>query len=95
MKVPDGYRGSILRVKDAPAIAHGTTHRVTPEGLDEDEEMEDGDESLEAKPVEEVASFGEFTVWGHEATPASAEDPYAMAVEEWMGLAEAVCILRT
>jgi len=58
--------------------------------LEEDEEMDDEDQHLEETVAEELATFDEITVWGHDRTPEAAEDAYVMAVEEWIGLAQAV-----
>lgn len=71
------------------ATTTNNTNRQAP-NLDDDEEMDDDAEQLEEKLAEDVASFDEFTVWDHEAVPAAAEDPYAIALEEWIALAEAV-----
>jgi len=52
--------------------------------------MDNDEEQVEERLAEELATFEEFTVWDHEALPPTAEDPYVMAVEEWISLAEAV-----
>ena len=44
------------------------------------------------KILEEQGGFDEVVVWGHEAVPA-ADDPFVKGVEEWVRLAEAVCVL--
>lgn len=81
-----------MRVTDnTSTTTNSINRRAEGPDVDEDEEMEDDEEQGEEKLAEELSSFDEFTVWGHEATPAAVEDPYAMAVEEWIGLAEAVC----
>jgi ribonuclease H2 subunit C len=52
--------------------------------------MDDDEEQIEEKLVEELGAFEEFTVWDHEALPVATEDPYVMGVEEWIALAEVV-----
>lgn len=46
----------------------------------------------QVKILEEQGGFDEVVVWGHEAVPA-ADDPFVKGVEEWVRLAEAVCVL--
>lgn len=45
--------------------------------------------SEETREVEQLASFDEVMVWGHEATPAS-DDAYSKGLGEWVSFAEAV-----
>lgn len=47
------------------------------EGEEEEEEEED------LKVMEQVASFGDIAVWGHELVPSDEENPYQKAVTEW------------
>ena len=54
--------------------------------LDEDSE----DEEVEPiKVLDEVASFDEMVVWGHEIIPGK-DDTFVKGVEEWIGFAEAI-----
>lgn len=87
LKVPEGYEGAILHVtdRDLPGEAEGEK-----EGAEEDEE----EQHQEIKVAEQIASFNEFVVWGHEAVAQEAEDPYARAVTEWVELASAVSCKR-
>ncbi|TLD37747.1 ribonuclease H1 small subunit [Venturia nashicola] len=82
IKLPDGYRGAVLK----------TTNNVLPvetsQDGDEDED-EDEDVSMETKEIEQLASFDEVMVWGHEATPAS-DDAYSKGLGEWVSFAEAM-----
>src|SRR5437773_12006405 len=54
-------------------------------------EMEDNDEA-EVKIMEESATFSELVVWGHEALPEDASDPYVRGIEEWVAFASKVCL---
>jgi len=58
----------------------------------EDDEESDAEEDVpeDVKVLPQIASFDRFTVWAHEAAPATAEDPYVKGVEEWMAFAQAV-----
>ena len=86
IKLPESHAGSVVRVTDEPRKETPTQLRHLP--LENDEEMDDDDQH--SKTAEELATFDQITVWGHERTPAAAEDAYVMAVEEWIGLAEVV-----
>lgn len=43
--------------------------------------------------MEESGSFQSVTVWGHESTPKTGEDPYIRGIKEWMSFAAAVSFL--
>lgn len=60
------------------------------EAADEDEE-----EPEESKVVEDVAEFDKLVVWGHEAPPTDADNPYCRGIDEWISFANAVCPLST
>lgn len=66
-----------------------------PRPLDEDEDEDDmnddiGEERPEnVKVVEQVSSFEELLVWGHDQMPA-ADDPFVKGVQEWISFAEAI-----
>ena len=67
--------------------------RATKESVPlQDDEDDDAEEDVpeEVKVLPQIASFDRFTVWAHEAAPATAEDPYVKGVEEWMAFAQAV-----
>ena len=93
IKLPHSHGGSIVRVTDAPTKAdekRTAQRRDLLMDFEEDEEMDDEDQCLEETVAEELATFDEITVWDHDRTPVAAEDTYVMAVEEWIGLAQAV-----
>lgn len=49
----------------------------------------------EVHAMDEVASFDKVTIWGHDATPDRADDPFARGVDEWLAFAQAVsCVTR-
>lgn len=78
--------GAVLQSTDK--VLSQTPENTKAEG---DEEEEGADANMEVKITEEIASFNEIIVWGHESIPADAEDAYMKGVEEWIGFAEAVC----
>jgi ribonuclease H2 subunit C len=59
--------------------------------LDDDIEIEDEeDEPLEpVKVLDELSSFDEIVVWGHDQLP-DLDDPFVRGVEEWIAFAEAL-----
>lgn len=57
-----------------------------------DDEDEEDDTPIETREVEQLATFDEVMVWGHEAKPAS-DDAYSKGLEEWVSFAEAVSLI--
>jgi len=55
----------------------------------EEDEDEDEDEAEPVKILEEIGSFDEVMVWGHEQVPAG-DDVFVRGMEEWIGFAEAM-----
>ncbi|GAB7356663.1 hypothetical protein MBLNU459_g7379t1 [Dothideomycetes sp. NU459] len=86
--VPNGYKGVVVektaRTLPAPDARHS--------GLDGRDEAEEDDEECSeyVGVMQELASFKEFTVWGHESVPANVEDSYTKGIEEWMGFAQSM-----
>lgn len=67
-----------------------TTNNFVPdETTQEAQEDEEEDSYVETKETEQLASFDEVMVWGHEAMPAS-DDAYSKGLGEWVSFAEAV-----
>jgi len=67
----------------------------TPQHQASDPDMsadEDADAEIpeEVKVMQEIASFDNITVWGHESLPSDTEDVYVKGVDEWVKLAQAV-----
>ena len=58
---------------------------------DEDDDDDDDEPDLPepVKVVEQVSTFDEMTIWGHDHTPSS-DDSFAKGVEEWISFAEAI-----
>ena len=92
--VPEGYRGVVVRKKGGMPITEGRTGRKDYEvaedegGVKEDDGIrEEGEE--EVNVLEEVATFEELVVWGHEV---AVQDDHAVVkgVSEWIRFAEAV-----
>lgn len=55
----------------------------------DDDKDEDEDEAEPVKILEEIGSFDEVMVWGHEQVPAG-DDVFVRGMEEWIGFAEAI-----
>lgn len=72
---------------------NGTRHGLSgirPLGDDEEEEEEENREAEEdVKVLEEIGTFDEVIVWGHEQMPAG-DDVFVRGIEEWIGFAEAM-----
>lgn len=49
----------------------------------------DGDEAEPIKVLEEVATFGEIVVWGHEVMPEE-DETFVKGVGEWIAWAEGI-----
>ena len=58
----------------------------------EEEDCEDMDEQIDTKVAEDMGTFDAITVWSHGSIVDEVDDPYARAIQEWLGLAEAVSI---
>lgn len=65
-----------------------TTNNVLPDETNQGDEA-DEDSFVETREVEQLASFDEVMIWGHEAMPAS-DDAYSKGLGEWVSFAEAV-----
>ncbi|MCJ1477692.1 hypothetical protein MMC13_006365 [Lambiella insularis] len=91
-----GNIGIVVRETDR-TLPHSTpTNNSKPSALDtnpqEDEEAveeEDEDEPEPIKVLEEVATFDEIVVWGHEQVPGE-DDAFVRGVQEWTAFAEAM-----
>lgn len=80
IKIPVGYQGLVLKATDKTIVESAPI-------------IEDDDEEPELpnpiKIVEEVSSFEEMVIWGHDQNPAS-DNNFAKGVEEWISFAEAI-----
>lgn len=81
-KIPEGYRGILVRSTDR---ACDKFQRIDDLDDKEDEEM-----SIEARKLVEEAEFEEIVVWGHEVLPADLDDVYIKGIKEWIKFAEQV-----
>lgn len=81
--VPKGYRGAVV----------STTDRVLPKSTPPvgDDEVEEVEEEVDVKIMEEQSDFDHIMLWGHEALPDEVTDPYVRGIEEWIALAGQVC----
>ena len=50
---------------------------------------EDDEEPEPVKILEQVSTFEEIMVWGHDQLPAP-DDPFVKGLEEWISFAEAI-----
>ena len=81
IKVPEKYQGLVLKATDKTII-----EPVQP-AEDDDEEEPELPEPV--KVVDEVSTFDEMIVWGHDQVPA-ADDSFVKGIEEWIAFAEAI-----
>lgn len=81
MNVPEGYKGVVV----------SSTDRILPRPAVEDDE--DAEQEPEVKVSEEQSEFEHIMVWGHEAVPEDAADPYVKGIDEWVAFSEQVCSL--
>lgn len=65
----------------------GPTYTAVDDGI----EMEDEEDELPepVRMLEEVSTFDDIHVWGHDQVPAS-DDPFVKGIEEWISFAEAI-----
>ncbi|MCJ1385580.1 hypothetical protein MMC17_008703 [Xylographa soralifera] len=99
VKLSDSYRGVIvcetdrvLPQSESPNASGcdaraNTNANATAE--DEEDEDEEEDEVEPIKILEEVATFDDIVVWGHEQVPGE-EDVFVRGVQEWIAFAEAM-----
>ena len=80
IKIPSKYHAVILKPSDKVIVD------IPPLLEDEDEEPEIPEP---VKVVDEIATVGELTIWGHDRLPAT-DDLLVKGVEEWIALSEAI-----
>lgn len=68
-----------------------STDRILPNTAQIAEDDEDVEEEPEVKVIEEQSDFDSIMVWGHEAVPEDAVDPYVKGMDEWLAFSEQVC----
>ncbi|KAH8602006.1 ribonuclease H2, subunit C [Bisporella sp. PMI_857] len=78
--VPPGYRGVVATKSD----------KILPKSkIEVEAEEEDEGKEEETKIMEEIGTWDEMVVWGHEAL-ADEGDPYVRGVEEWVAFSKAL-----
>ncbi len=94
IKVPEGYQGVIVtdagKQKNA-ANKVGMLNSVGDRARAMYEDNEDEEEEDDINVLEEVSSFSDIMIWGHE-TIAESDDAFVKGMGEWISFAEAVCI---
>ena len=83
IKVPAGYKGVIITERDEEKLGGKTIDK-------QDVNKRDGlEEENDVKVLQELGSFDELVLWGHESI-VEGEDTFVKGMEEWIGFAEAV-----
>jgi ribonuclease H2 subunit C len=87
VKIPEGYKGVVLSCSTNSSEANDkcSGHRARKD--------EDDEDVIEESIMEEKADFADIMVWGHEASPDEATDPYLRGIQEWIAFAEVVSSL--
>ncbi|MCJ1395390.1 hypothetical protein MMC18_008274 [Xylographa bjoerkii] len=103
VKLTDSYRGVIVCETDralsqsecpnASGLVAEAATTATSTAEDEEDRDEEEDEVEPIKVLEEVATFDEIVVWGHEQVPGE-EDVFVRGVQEWIAFAEAMHSVR-
>ncbi|KIW21084.1 hypothetical protein PV08_01663 [Exophiala spinifera] len=88
--IPQGYHGVVARSTDR-YLPQPPKPRPTYTAVDEDIEIEDEEEEPPepVKVLEEVTTFDDVIVWGHDQVP-SQDDAFVKGLEEWISFAEAI-----
>jgi ribonuclease H2 subunit C len=80
--LPEDYRGIVVeRVPQQDPKTAVEEHVVD---LDAEEEQ--------IENMQITAEFDEMVVWGHEAVADASADPYVRSMEEWLQVADKVCM---
>ena len=82
VKLPEKYQGLVLKQSDKVVVD-------LPPPLIDEEDDEEPELPQPVKVVDQVATFEEVTVWGHDQLPA-ADDAMVKGTEEWISFAEAI-----
>ncbi|KAF2772779.1 ribonuclease H1 small subunit [Teratosphaeria nubilosa] len=94
VKLPEGYTGVVLQRTEKLLESKRKAALPVPEIEQEDEEdefamREDGKEEEEVKLMEQMGTFDEAVVWGHENVPED-EDEYVKGIDEWIAFSQAM-----
>jgi ribonuclease H2 subunit C len=82
VKLPEDYRGIV--VERVPEQDPKTAVEEPVEDLDAEQEQ--------IGSMQVTAEFDEMVVWGHEAVADASADPYVRSMEEWLQVADKVCM---
>ncbi|PNS18661.1 hypothetical protein CAC42_5200 [Sphaceloma murrayae] len=86
--LPGGYSGVVLQKTDR-VVVDMPQH---PDQDDDDDLSEQESPPEQIKVIEQIGTFENITVWDHENTPESGQNPYLKGVEEWLKMAGAVSL---
>lgn len=85
IRVPAGYKGIVVKeAKEGKDTEKDSDKQNIRDGEDFEEEEEE-----QANMLQDLGSFDEVVLWGHESIVES-EDPFVKGMEEWISFAEAV-----
>ena len=86
--MPEDYRGVVVEriPEQEPHLCH--TDRTNQEPREEDLDAE----KEEAGSMKVTSEFDEMVVWGHETVVDASADPYVRSMEEWLQVADKVCM---
>ena len=89
VKIPNGYQGLVVEeVVEERKTGKNSGHQGR------ENEGESGDEDENLRSLQEISSFKEITLWGHDATVPE-DDPFVKGIGEWISFAEAVSFRDT
>ena len=81
--MPEDYRGVVVE-----RIPEQDPKTAAEEPLEEDLDAE----KEEAGSMKVTSEFDEMVVWGHETVVDASADPYVRSMEEWLQVADKVCM---
>ncbi|KIV80918.1 hypothetical protein PV11_08383 [Exophiala sideris] len=92
IKLPADYHGVVAESTDRylpqPIKSQsGPTFTAVDEDIEIEEEEEEPPEPV--RILDQVSTFDEVIVWGHDRLPSS-DDPFVKGIEEWISFAEAI-----
>ena len=89
--MPEGYQGVIVQDAGKERKPKEDKVRAMMQECEAGEEEQDEDQE-ELGLLEEMGSFENIVVWGHESV-AGNEDPFVRGMIEWISFAEVVSVL--
>lgn len=83
-----------MRKTDKTIVETSPEEDALEDGIDEKDKIQDlqnaESEAVHTAVMEEVASFDQVTLWGHDALLDEVDNPYGRGVTEWIAFASAV-----